>query len=96
MNHSAVDASKFVPSTEVIAQPVKEQTVLFDMASGNYFALNEIGARTWELMDGNRALAEIVSILCSEYDAPYEVISEDITVLVEQLHADGLVILPEG
>ena len=96
MEDSMISSGTLTRAPEVITQHVKDQTVLFDMASGHYFALNELGARTWELIDGNRTVSEIASILALEYDAPLEVITEDITLLIEHLSAEELLVESKG
>ena len=83
-------------NTDVITQRVREETVLFDMATGNYYSLNELGARTWELLDGNRTIGDVAEILASEYDAPIEIIHEDLQSLVDKLLKDGLLTEPKG
>jgi len=75
---------------DVIAQPVAGEVVLFDLTSGNYHSLNELGARIWELLDGNRSLTDIADQLTSEYDAPAAEIAQDLRALVEDMLRNGL------
>jgi hypothetical protein len=77
---------------DVIAQPVAGQVVLFDLASGNYYSLNELGARIWELLDGKRALTDVAGELTSEYDAPPEEIEQDLRALAEDMLRNGLLV----
>jgi hypothetical protein len=79
---------------DVIAQRAKDKVVLFNMAKGDYFSLNELGARTWELLDGSRSLEEVVVELASEYDAPMDVIAADVKELTEHLQAANLLVAP--
>jgi hypothetical protein len=87
---SAVDILKH--KEDVIAQPVAGEVVLFDLASGNYYSLNELGARIWELLDGKRALMDVADQLTSEYDAPAEEIARDLRALVEDMLRNGLLV----
>ena len=77
---------------DVIAQPNGVGLVLFHMTSGNYYSLNEMGTRIWELCDGSRSLDEIVDLLESEYEAPREVVLKDCSALAAELLANGLLI----
>ena len=43
-------------------QSADAQTMLLDLDGGTYFALNEVGARVWELSDGSRTVAEIAAL----------------------------------
>ena len=74
-----------------MVQEVEGQTVLLDIASGEYFALNDVGGRVWELCDGTRTVGEVVEVICTEYDAPASVVMTDASELLEGLAGAGLV-----
>ena len=61
----------------VAAQVVTGEAVLLDIESGEYFSLNPVGGRIWELCDGTRSTAEIVSVMCDEYDVALDVVTAD-------------------
>jgi coenzyme PQQ biosynthesis protein PqqD len=75
----------------VLAQQADDELVLLDVQAGSYFALNEVGARVWELCDGSRSVAEIVGALGVEFDAPHGTIENDVRELLEDLARDELV-----
>ena len=77
---------------DVIVQPVSGEVVLFDLATGSYYSLNELGARIWELLDGNRSLTDVADQLTSEYDAPAEQITQDLQALAEDMLRNGLLV----
>ena len=68
-----------------------DSALLLDPASGNYFSLTDVGARIWELCDGEHTLDEIADELAGEYDAPAETIRADARELLDELAAEGLV-----
>ena len=79
---------------DVLANEAGDTVILLTPASGEYFTLNEVGGRIWELADGSRSVAEIAGVLVDEYDAPLEEIQADaMDVLGElaeaQLVSDG-------
>jgi pyrroloquinoline quinone biosynthesis protein D len=76
----------------VIAQRADETLVLLSLTSGQYYALDEVGVRVWELCDGARSVAEVVSLLTQEYDAPAETIETDVLELLEDLASERLVV----
>jgi hypothetical protein len=84
-----------VQNQDVIAQRAKDKVVLFDMAKGDYFSLNELGARAWELLDGTRTLDQVVLEISNEYEAPMDVITADVGELSEKLLAAGLLLVPK-
>lgn len=49
-----------------------------------------MGARIWELCDGQRTVREIADALADEYDAAPEEILPDAVELIDELSAEGL------
>jgi formylglycine-generating enzyme required for sulfatase activity len=76
---------------QVIAQKASNDFLLFNMDDGNYYSLNDIGGRIWELCDGNRSVSQLVVAVAAEYDAPAEVLEKDIVELLEGLQNGKLI-----
>ena len=83
--------SVFWRRDRVIAQQVEGQSVLLDVDSGEYFALNEVGGLVWELCDGSHSVASMVDVICEQYDAESSVVLTDATELLENLSGAGLI-----
>ncbi len=75
-----------------MVQEVEQQAVLLDIESGEYFSLNDVGKRVWDLCDGTRTVAQVADTICSEYDVPPETALDDTGVLLEHLAGAGLVV----
>ena len=82
---SVADHTYLRRKEHVIAQENSGALVLFNMDDGQYYSLNEIGNRIWELCDGSRSVGQVVSILCEEYDSPAEIVNSDALELLEEL-----------
>jgi hypothetical protein len=78
------------PRERVLVERIEDETVLLDLDSGLYFALNEVGARVWELCDGERNVDDIVEIITGEFDAPEATVRADIVELLAHLAREGL------
>lgn len=76
----------------ILNQEVSGTVVLLRPQDGQYYALNEVGSRVWDLSDGTRTVAEIISLVCLEYDAPEETIKSDVVELLEDLQNEQLVL----
>lgn len=76
----------------VLAQEAHGQTVLLRLEDGGYYALDEVGAMIWELCDGGRAVADIVALLCEEFDAPESVVRADVLEFVDDLRRERLLV----
>lgn len=71
---------------EQILVPIKKKAA--DMAA--IYVLNETGARIWDLVDGQRSLAEIRDHLVEEYDVEPEAAGADLEEMVGQLERMGM------
>ena len=81
------------PAPGVIAQPVPQGVLLLDMASGEYFSLEETGGRVWVLCDGQRSAHDVAVTLADEYDVEVAVVSEDVVELLTDMIDAGLLVL---
>lgn len=75
----------------VAAQVADGEAVLLDIESGEYFSLNCVGSRIWELCDGTRSTAEIVSVICAEFDVAEAVATADAHEILGELQNEKLV-----
>jgi hypothetical protein len=79
------------PAKGVLMQRSADSLILLRPASGQYYTLDEVGARVWELCDGTRPVADLVSTIQAEYDAPEATIRADILELLDELTDEQLV-----
>jgi len=77
---------------QVVAQKATDDWLLFNVSNGNYYSLNDIGGRIWELCDGTRTVSQLVTALAAEYDASTEVLEKDIVELLEGLQEGKLIV----
>jgi hypothetical protein len=75
---------------KVMARQVGDETVLLDLASGNYYGLDPVGARIWQLLGEGKTLVEVCDALVAEYDVPRSTLESDVERLVGELGAKGL------
>lgn len=61
------------------------RTILLDPDAGEYFGLDEVGSRIWELLGDGATLAQAVDALEAEYEAPRDVLERDAAALVADL-----------
>jgi hypothetical protein len=83
--------SRPVRRSDVLAQAAGETVILLTPDSGEYFTLNEVGGRIWELADGSRSVSEIAGVLGDEYEAPLADIQADALELLGELAEERLV-----
>lgn len=67
------------------------ETVLLHLETGQYHELNQIGAAIWELLDGERTLAEVTEELRARLQDPPEGLELVVAEFLEELRTRGLV-----
>lgn len=78
-------------SSQLSSVDVKGEAVILDIDSGNYYGLDGVGARVWELLERPRTLGEICDVVLDEYEVSREVAESDIRGLIAELGEKGLV-----
>jgi len=84
---------KFTLSPEVLMQELSGESVLLDLKSEQYFGLDAVGTRIWQLIEQDGDLINVFEQLLDEYEVEAEQLERDIIELVDQLLEAGLVIL---
>ncbi len=72
-----------------------DELVILDLAKGEYFALDAIGARLWSGLQGGKGMREIAQEIASEYDVDLESALTDLCVLGDDLVLRGLLVNDE-
>lgn len=78
---------------QVIDRIVDEEALLIHLQSGEYFSLNRVGTRIWEHIDGSRTVADLASVIASEYDVDEGQAQEDVLTLVNNLIEENLAVV---
>ena len=76
----------------VLVQRAADQWILLDVENGQYYALDEVSGRVWDLCDGSHSVSAMVDTLCREYDAPAEAVEEDVLAFLGEMADERLVV----
>ena len=79
-------------SPDVISQEVSGETVLLDLESENYFGLDEVGTRIWQLIKETGDLQAVYDTLLSEYEVDETRLQSDLEALLGEI--SGLRLVP--
>lgn len=77
--------------TDVAAKVIDGEAILINLASGNYYSMDEVGAKIWELIETGASVDELVASIVPLYDVAEKEARGDIERLVETLVEEGLV-----
>jgi hypothetical protein len=78
----------------VVTRPVLGEMVLLDLSTEQYFALNPVGTRMWELLSAGQSVDAASSILLDEYDVAADVLEADIGWFLSRILDLGLAAQP--
>jgi len=76
----------------VLVQRAADQWILLDVENGQYYALDEVSGRIWELCDGSHSVAAMVEEICQDYDAPSEDVEQDVLAFLGEMAEEKLVV----
>ncbi|MDY5213366.1 lasso peptide biosynthesis PqqD family chaperone [Intestinibacter sp.] len=64
--------SVITKNTEIDDTDLDGEKVMMNLDKGQYFMMNEVGSRIWELIEGNTPIVNIIAALTNEYDVDEE------------------------
>jgi hypothetical protein len=65
--------------------------LILDVASSEYYSLNDVGTAMWELMAEGHTLEKIVAEVCARYDVAEAQVRADLVSLVDELQEKRLI-----
>lgn len=80
-------------SENIVFRKIADEYILVPIRNNvgdlqNIYTLNEVGARIWELIDGEKALEQILNELLNEYEVEKGVIEKDLDIYIKQLESE--------
>lgn len=77
----------------VLKRSAGAETVLLDLDSEEFFGLDGVGARAFELFEEPRQLDEVVDVLLTEYEVDRATLLSDVTELATALVSRNLLVI---
>jgi hypothetical protein len=90
MNQLSLQTAFTIPET-VLFRELDGESVLLNLDSGQYYGLNEVGTRMWQLLAEAARPELAVEPLLAEFDVAREELEADMLALLQQLAAKGLI-----
>ena len=84
------------PHPQVVARRVGDEVVLVQLDRNSIHALNQTGARFWELLADGRSRAECCEQMLEEFDVSRAELDREIDELLGQLFREGLLADRQG
>ena len=70
---------------------IDDEIVVMNLASGDFFSLEDSAAAIWDLLDGTRDRAAVLAALSAQYDAPNADLARDLDSFLGELRSGGLI-----
>lgn len=83
------DSSLTIPHY-VLSRRVGDETVLLNLDNEQYYGLDGVGSRFWEIAEGGTTLEQAVETLLGEFDVERSALTTDLNAIVVDLRRNGL------
>ncbi|MEM7011500.1 MAG: lasso peptide biosynthesis PqqD family chaperone [Verrucomicrobiota bacterium] len=76
---------------DLLTSSIDEDTVLLSLETNNFYGINEVGSRIWELLESPIAVTNLCRQLLDEFEVSEELCREHVLLFLNSLAKDGLV-----
>ena len=70
---------------------IDDEIVIMNLASGDFFSLQDSAAVIWDLLDGSRDRAAVLAALGDEFDVAEAALTRDLDTFLGELRVGGLI-----
>jgi len=75
----------------IISSPVDHELVMFNAQRGEYYGLNDVGARIWQFIENPCLVEDLVKLLMRDFDVEYDQCLADTLEFLNALYVKGLI-----
>jgi hypothetical protein len=86
------DGRRFRVTGDVHTRTFGNDLIILELSKGEYFSLDELGARIWEGLVGGGSVRDVVERLAPDYDVGVDRFLADVCALAEELVKRGLLV----
>lgn len=76
---------------DIVASDIDNEKVMMSIEKGEYFGLEPIGSRIWELLAEPVKVSAIIDALLPNFDIDRQTCAQDVLTFLEELHTAGIV-----
>ena len=91
-NHNSEAGARLVRGSAHVETQQGRKTLAMSLEMGKYFAISGTAQRIWEHLETPRTEAELVDLLCAEFEVPRERCEADLTAFIDELKRYRLVV----
>ncbi len=80
-----------IPKPDVLFQPLNDESILLDLYTEQYYSLDDVGTRMWELFKVHGNVDTVIQHLLDIYNVEEEDLRRDLAGLIDKLAAAKLI-----
>jgi len=78
---------------EIVASDIDGETVMMSIENGEYYGLDDIGSRIWELIEKPVRVSDLIDTLLERFDVDRETCEKDVLKFLNELNEDKIVVV---
>lgn len=78
-------------TSDMIANRIDGEVVMMSVSGGEYYGMDSIGSRVWELLDRPRKVSELCALLGEEFDVEPEQCGRDVLAFLGELAGKNII-----
>ena len=82
--------TKITRNADLVATDMDGELVMMNLARGEYFGLNAVGSRIWEMLASPCSIAELCYRLEKEFAVDREQCLQEVSLFINELLSQGL------
>ena len=75
---------------EIVASDIDGETVMMSIENGEYYGLDDIGSRIWELLEKPIKVSDLIDTLLERFDVDRETCERDVLKFLNELKEDKI------
>jgi len=75
---------------EIVASDIDGETVMMSVENGEYYGLDDIGSRIWELIEKPVRVSDLIDTLLERFDVDRETCEKDVLTFLNGLNEDKI------
>lgn len=76
---------------DIVASDIEDEKVMMSIEKGEYFGLEPIGSRIWEMVESPVKVSAIIDALLGQYDVDRETCQQDVLAFLVELDEAGII-----
>ena len=78
-------------NSEMIHANIDNETILMSLTNGEYYGINNIGSKIWELLENSMSIGELIENLTTIYDITKEQCETDIVCFLTDMQEKEII-----